>query len=190
MAQSRPVLQIVVPMALVVTACLGADAVETVATPQGDTTLGATTTLPSATTSTPATTPAPTATLVIKTVVNETGSGGSFTADGTAVDSGRFCAAGDFINRDFDFEADPNWFEDAYRCEGFDGALVLRVETPVPDEEDEGDSREPVAGTWTVVSASGVWEATMGSGDYLASFDPWVETYRGELEFVSLDSTP
>lgn len=177
MTDHRPMVGILLAMAIAVGACSESETGE--APDPAPTVTQTTTTQPTTTT----TEPPQTATLTIDTVVDDDGGGGSFTAGGSAVETGRFCAEGAFSNLDFDFDADPMWFEDSYRCEGIDGRLVIRVESPSTDEPPDGEERQDVVGTWIVASATGDWEGTTGGGSYRASFDPWVEAYAGNLDF-------
>ncbi len=114
--------------------------------------------------------------VTIENIVFEDGSGGSFTATGSAI-----CDAGDVLTQDFDISETLWWYEDRYTCADGSGAFVLRGELPGPDTEAEGDP-EPLDGTWTILDGSGDYVNLEGSGTSHVVFVPvWIESYVGEM---------
>ena len=119
--------------------------------------------------------------VTIENFMNETGSGGSFTATGSAI-----CDAGEMHTQDFDISETLWWYEDRYTCADGSGAFVLRGELPgfdteAFDTEAEVDP-EPLDGTWTILDGSGDYLNLEGSGTSHVDFVPaWIESYVGEM---------
>jgi hypothetical protein len=115
--------------------------------------------------------------VTIQNIMNESGSGGSFTATGSAI-----CDAGEMHTQDFDISETLWWYEDRYTCADGSGAFVLRGELPGFDTEAEVVDPEPADGTWTILDGSGDYLNLEGSGTSHVDFVPaWIESYVGEM---------
>ena len=118
--------------------------------------------------------------LLIDTVVDDSGDGGSFISSGGVVEDGAFCGAGEFVNLDIETgSGDAWWFEDEMICSDGTGSLVVRVEGegPLPKEPQPGSN----TGTWTVIRGAGDYQGFEGGGTYDLELTPWSEKYEGKI---------